>query len=268
MKPLGYRIMIHRDDALASRQIHVPRWVARTIGAATAILAALLLVLAATYGPATVAAARVPFLEREISRLRADNARVGELARMLHEAESRYAHLRGMLGADVALRELVTPAPTRASDERLYVAPPMLARGPLEPGEEPGLSVPHRWPLSVPWYRTRGLALNDPNQETHAGLDLAVPAGSDVRASGGGAVKETGDDPAFGLFVLLEHPQGYQSMYGHLSRVLVVRGDTVRAGQVVGLSGSTGRSTAPHLHFEIRRSGRSVDPLSVVREGA
>jgi len=83
-----------------------------------------------------------------------------------------------------------------------------------------------------------------------------------------GRVKETGDDPAYGLFVMLEHPQGYETMYGHLSRVLVARGDSVRVGQVIALSGSTGRSTAPHLHFEIRRGGRSLDPLSVVREGA
>ena len=67
--------------------------------------------------------------------------------------------------------------------------------------------------------------------------------------------------------MLLEHPQGYESMYGHLSRVIVAPGDSVRAGQVIGLSGNSGRSTAPHLHFEIRRGGQSIDPLTLVREG-
>jgi murein DD-endopeptidase MepM/ murein hydrolase activator NlpD len=56
-------------------------------------------------------------------------------------------------------------------------------------------------------------------------------------------------------------------MYGHLSRRLVVTGDSVMAGQVIGLSGSTGRSTAPHLHLEIRRQGASLDPLTMVKEG-
>jgi murein DD-endopeptidase MepM/ murein hydrolase activator NlpD len=67
--------------------------------------------------------------------------------------------------------------------------------------------------------------------------------------------------------VLIQHPGGYQTMYGHLSRVLVQRNDMVRAGQVVALSGSTGHSTAPHLHFEIRLQGRSLDPTTLVREG-
>jgi len=56
-------------------------------------------------------------------------------------------------------------------------------------------------------------------------------------------------------------------MYGHLSRVLVSQGEPVKAGQVIALSGNTGRSTAPHLHFEVRRNGHSIDPLSLVREG-
>jgi murein DD-endopeptidase MepM/ murein hydrolase activator NlpD len=81
-------------------------------------------------------------------------------------------------------------------------------------------------------------------------------------------VRRSGTDPAYGLFVLLAHPDGYESMYGHLSRVLVLQGDTVRVGQVIALTGNSGRSTAPHLHFEIRRDGRSVDPLALVREGS
>jgi murein DD-endopeptidase MepM/ murein hydrolase activator NlpD len=106
-----------------------------------------------------------------------------------------------------------------------------------------------------------------PSEEVHPGIDLAVPEGSNVRASGGGVVERAGTDSSYGLFVLLQHPSGYQTMYGHLSRVLVSRGDTVAAGQVIALSGNTGRSTAPHLHFEVRLHGRSIDPTKLVREG-
>jgi murein DD-endopeptidase MepM/ murein hydrolase activator NlpD len=149
------------------------------------------------------------------------------------------------------------------------VAPAILARAPNEgdSAAADGPSLPTRWPLTVRSYRTRGLAFGDPATERHTGLDLAVPVGSDVRASGGGRVKQTGTDSAYGEFVLLQHPGGYETMYGHLSRVVVQQGEMVRAGQVIGLSGSTGRSTAPHLHFEIRRGGQSVDPLTMVREG-
>ena len=98
------------------------------------------------------------------------------------------------------------------------------------------------------------------------GLARAEATGTPIRASGGGTVAQTGSDADLGLFVLIDHPDGYQTMYGHASRIIVTNGDQVSAGQVVALSGSTGRSTAPHLHFEVRRSGRSVDPRSLALE--
>ena len=102
--------------------------------------------------------------------------------------------------------------------------------------------------------------------ESHPGIDIAVPVGTPIRASGGGTVTAAGYDPDYGLFVLLRHPSGYETMYGHTSRLLAAEGDDVQAGQVIGLSGNSGRSTAPHLHFEIRHDGKSVDPLDLVKE--
>jgi murein DD-endopeptidase MepM/ murein hydrolase activator NlpD len=266
----GYTLMVHREGALQSRQVRVSAWAARlAIGLAiTIVIAAILAVV--FYGPTARAAARSPFLEREVARLKEENGRVLELARRLDEVESRYAQLRGMLGASVTLPS-TTPAAGegKAGEEKLYVAPPIVAGAPApaDSATATGPSVPRRWPLSVGSYRTRGLAVGDPGLEAHSGIDLAVPVGSDVRATGGGQVTETGTDPAYGFYIRINHGSGYQSMYGHLSRIIVARGDAVRAGQVIGLSGNTGRSTAPHLHFEILRAGRSVDPLSLVREG-
>jgi len=267
----GYTLIVHRDGVLSSRQVRVPVWVVRVL-AGSAILAAMTLaVLAAVYGPIVRAAARVPGLEHEVSTLQAESSRVMELAQRLDEAEARYAHLRGMLGGGVEIPELRADsgsATTGAADEQLYVAPPMTARSPRQDSsvEAPGPSVPHRWPLAVGSFRTRGLAQGDPSVESHAGLDLAVPVGSEVRASGGGLVRRTGTDSAYGEYVLLEHPEGYETMYGHLSRILVSSGMMVGAGQLIALSGNSGRSTAPHLHFEVRLNGRSVDPTSLMRE--
>lgn len=274
MPARGYTIMVHRDGALDSRQLHVKGWLARTVLIAGSTFVILLIVAAVLYGPTTVAALRTPFLEREIARLRTENTRVTELAQRLDEVEARYAHLRGMLGGNVGMPDVPPAAAGRAREERLYVAPPAVARAPqpvdtvtADTVSDVGPSIPHRWPLSVRSYRTRGLAVGDSGTERHTGLDLAVPVGSDVRASGGGTVKETATDSSYGLYVLLQHPDGYETMYGHLSRVVVAQGDSVRTGQVIGLSGNSGRSTAPHLHFEIRRGGQSVNPLSLVREG-
>jgi murein DD-endopeptidase MepM/ murein hydrolase activator NlpD len=270
MRGTGYTIIIHRDSALESRQLRVPTWLARAIVVITVAVVVVLAVLTVSYGPILLAAARTPFLEHRVAQLTRENARVDDLARALATAEARYAHVRVMLGAQAPAPASDSTGEFAAGQQRLYVAPPILALAPAAgagSGEEAGPSIPHRWPLSVPSYRTRGMVMDTSGEEVHPGVDLAVPEGSDVRASGGGTVERTGTDSSYGVFVLLQHPSGYETMYGHLSRVLVSRGDSVKAGQVIALTGNTGRSTAPHLHFEIRRYGRSVDPLSLVREG-
>jgi murein DD-endopeptidase MepM/ murein hydrolase activator NlpD len=116
-------------------------------------------------------------------------------------------------------------------------------------------------------YLTRGQVKAGGRDEAHPGIDIAVSVGSLVRASGGAIVRQAGEDPEYGFFVLLDHPDDYQTMYGHLSRILVTQGVTVEPGEVIGLSGNSGRSTAPHLHFEIRQRGQSLDPLTMVKEG-
>ncbi len=268
MRSDGYTIIVHKNGALASRQFHVSSWVARAVVVAAVAIAVAVTVIIVLYGPILAAAVRAPLLEHRVAELTRENARVDQLALSLRDAEAKYALLRGMLGARIPPVQQDSGQP---ADEgaRLYVAPPMLARAPAasDSGEPAGPSIPYRWPLSVPSYQTRGMISPAPSQEPHPGIDLAVPEGSDVRAAGGGRVESTGNDSSYGLFVLLRHPAGYETMYGHLSRVLVSPGDEVRAGQVIALSGNTGRSTAPHLHFEVRRDGRSVDPLSLVKEG-
>ncbi len=89
----------------------------------------------------------------------------------------------------------------------------------------------------------------------HRGLDIAAYIGAPVRASMDGRVVLVGDNSVFGKFILITHQVGYSSFYGHLNRVLVGRGEVVRRGQKIGSVGNTGRSTGPHLHFEVRRNG-------------
>ena len=98
----------------------------------------------------------------------------------------------------------------------------------------------------------------------HPGLDIAIPTGSYIRAAGGGVVAEAGEDPLYGRFVRLDHGDGYRSLYAHASVTFVTAGDLVRQNEVIALSGSTGRSTAPHLHFEILRNNEPVDPLTIL----
>ncbi|WP_038071228.1 M23 family metallopeptidase [Thermus scotoductus] len=96
--------------------------------------------------------------------------------------------------------------------------------------------------------------------EFHDGLDLSAPYGAPVYATGSGVVARAGWMGAYGLAVLLDHAEGYQSLYGHLSRILVRPGQRVEKGQVLGYVGSTGRSTGPHLHYSVYRYGSPRDP--------
>jgi len=261
-------IVVHTDGDLNSRQYRFPLrlvQVGKGAAIATAVMAVLFFAFA---GPITRNAGRVPGLEREVARLRAENSRVQQLATALNRAEANYQELRQILGAKAppAPRTGNTAAPAVNSAVRAVTIRATAPGAP--PRYETGSSTPSHWPLDVPGFVTRGQVRPGDVAESHPGIDIAVPAGTPVRASGGGTVKATGYDSDYGLFVLLRHPSGYETMYGHASRLLVVEGDDVQAGQVIALSGSSGRSTAPHLHFEIRRDAKSLDPLTLVKEGS
>lgn len=99
----------------------------------------------------------------------------------------------------------------------------------------------------------------------HAGVDLAAPKGTPIYASGDGVVEKAQRVSGYGLYVELKHVNGYETGYGHMSRIAdgMKPGVRVRQGQIIGYVGSTGNSTGNHLHFEIKVNGRVVDPLSV-----
>lgn len=103
---------------------------------------------------------------------------------------------------------------------------------------------------------TKGASTN------HKGIDWATPIGTAVMASSGGTVSIAGWQNGYGYVVYINHPDGKQTRYGHLSKILVSTGQKVTQGQKIALSGNTGRSTGPHLHFEIRIDGKAVNPLN------
>jgi len=269
----GVTIVVHADGDLESKQYRFPRWAVIAGKWGAGVIAVLVVLFFAFAGPISRNAARVPGLEREVSRLRLENSRVHQLASALNRAEANYQELRQMLGVK-APPESRTTGGTGGSVARntdfanSMRAVPIRAALPGVPKRyESGPSAPLHWPLDVQGFVTRGQVRPGVVDESHPGIDIAVPLGTPVRASGGGSVSAAGYDRDYGLFVLLRHPSGYETMYGHMSRLVAAEGDQVQAGQIIGLSGNSGRSTAPHLHFEIRRDNKSVDPLELVKEG-
>lgn len=101
----------------------------------------------------------------------------------------------------------------------------------------------------------------------HAGIDFRASTGTEIRSTGAGTVVTAGRNGGYGNMVEIDHGDGLTTRYAHLSRVLVKVGDHVGASDPVGLSGTTGRSTGPHLHYEVRRDGKAVDPMRFLTAG-
>lgn len=101
----------------------------------------------------------------------------------------------------------------------------------------------------------------------HSGMDFRSSVGSPVQATGSGKVVHAGWNGGYGKMVEIDHGDGFTTRFAHMSRVLVKEGDMVEAGDLLGASGNTGRSTGPHLHYELRRNGQALDPLPFIRVG-
>jgi len=226
-----------RTFEISYRKLRVLAWTGLVLVAGLVMMVAFWFTIAAQ-------AARVDNLQKELATLERERVKVDSLAGLLAEVEGQYARVRELLGAG---------GPAAGQDS------PLPALGTRGSGAEPVVDL---WPLTVPGYVTRSLT-QDVN---HPGLDIAVPQASHIRAAGDGTVIEAAEDSIYGRYIRIDHGAGIQTLYGHASQLLVKQGQKVERGQYIALSGNTGRSTAPHLHFEVRRNGVPVDPLTFVRK--
>lgn len=102
-------------------------------------------------------------------------------------------------------------------------------------------------------------------KQYHPGIDMACPTGTPIYASLGGKVLQGGFSRIYGNYVIIDHGNGYQTLYGHMSKRISSTGDYVAQGQKIGLVGSTGYSTGPHLHWTVYKNGKVVDPLTLLK---
>ncbi len=102
-------------------------------------------------------------------------------------------------------------------------------------------------------------------REFHGGLDIGAPEGTPVHAARDGTVTDIGRTDEYGRYVVITHPGGYQTVYGHLSSINATIGEEVSTGFILGAVGHTGRATGPHLHFEVRTRAGTRDPLQLIR---
>ena len=127
-------------------------------------------------------------------------------------------------------------------------------------------ATPSIWPAAG-WLSSSFGRRNDPftgGSDFHTGLDISADRGAPVRATADGSVVSARASGSFGNLVVLDHGYGIRTRYGHLSRFAVFEGQQIRKGEIVGYVGSTGRSTSPHLHYEVLLNGRPTNPMRLL----
>jgi len=189
----------------------------------------------------------------ENRRLIDENRRIYQLSQDLEQLKSMDRRIRHALGAPVEAGG--------KADTVIYEV--------LERGSERTESIFSQYEIvfisPLEGLVTRGYQEDIFPRQSHRGIDLAVPEGTIVNAAADGWVLFSGWHPRYGKFLILQHWGDYSTFYGHLSAVLVEVGEAVKLGSPAAVSGNSGRSTAPHLHFEIRHRGVSLDPQNFIQ---
>lgn len=203
-------------------------------------------------------AARVDGLESQIAALERENRQVDELAAALRRLETQYMEVRSLLDARSDTIQMI---PSWASPEITAEPPPEMVPPAVSNG-----TLPTAWPLPVTGIIAQRHLGAMPGG--HPGVDIAVAEGTPIHAAGAGLVDAAGYDGMYGNYVRILHPDGYSSVYAHAAALLVVEGDVVEEGEEIAISGVSGRSFTPHLHFEIWKNDAPIDPRTMVRQPA
>ncbi len=246
-------IMLVPDGGERTHTYRVSYRTLRLLGGLAAVLAFAFTLVAGSWWYLAARASRTSALEEQVRELQAERDKVVALQRQLATLESQVGRLRRLFGAARAPSDVWIPpvsgSPSTSPDRNAAQS-----------------SLPTSWPLTERGFVTRGLLDTGEEEGDHPGLDIAIPTDSYVRAAGAGTVVDVGEDAVYGRYVVIDHGEGYTSLYAHASSHLVTLGQVVRRNEVIALSGSTGRSTAPHLHFEILLNGEAVDPMTMVQQ--
>jgi murein DD-endopeptidase MepM/ murein hydrolase activator NlpD len=283
MKPPFSILVVHGDGSRLVR-LRLWRWVAY---GALASIAAVLAALLALSGERALLKRRLADQRELIDTFRARVAAVrGEIetwqalhATMWEAFEPKAASKRTGRGANGAapvpfpLAAGIRPSPREELD---LLATSVAEEGPRLRKLERVIrhtgrmvkALPLRWPVQGPinseYGRRPSPWSGEPQQ--HEGIDIGTTPGTPVRSPAPGTVVAAGSEGDYGRHVTLDHTNGVQSLYGHLAKVGVKVGEHVEEGQVIGLVGSTGQSTGPHLHYEVLVEGKPVNPRGFLRE--
>jgi murein DD-endopeptidase MepM/ murein hydrolase activator NlpD len=266
-----YTVMFVPDDHGRTFSIRVRRNILRAVVLFLLVFAGGLVALMFMLGDIGVKLQFVKALRIEKARLQNENERLLRAFQKIRKLEvlSDYLHRMALDGIDSARMSRFGEEQQTLAIAATDTGAPVDRERTNNGGEKAAApDRPQDFVLAIPsippvegWV-TRGFSAEKTgsSSEPHAGIDIAAAAGTPIRAPAPGVVDRVGRDAYYGLLVVVKHRFGFESRYGHCSQVLVAAGDNVQRGQTIALVGSSGRSSAPHLHYEILRDGKALDP--------
>jgi murein DD-endopeptidase MepM/ murein hydrolase activator NlpD len=231
-------------------------WVLRTLVGALAALLVGIVLFFIFYGHILSRAARTERVLQENERLKRYQFKVQLLEGNLAEARHIVGRLTELAGIDYQFPEI-------PDDSILFAS----LDGPSEAVLARGVETDLTWPSGLPMrgFITQDFEVTDPDRY-HPGIDIACAVGSPVLATAAGVVEATKTDSVYGKVVVLRHSDSVTTVYGHNDEILVAEGQEVMVGSRIALSGNTGISTAPHLHYEVRIHDEPVNPLEARKD--
>jgi murein DD-endopeptidase MepM/ murein hydrolase activator NlpD len=239
--------------------------VLRLVAAGVLALLVVGFVLNVTSGFIYIKALRTPYLMQRLARLEEEQKKVKKLEAELAQIRETDAKIRQMMGMDKApawisaesLKPRTGTFATGSSMESLGISSPDIKRL-LAQEQAQAQDRPTLWPA-------RGYVSQEFDGHAHLGIDISGRIGDPVIAVANGTVSFAGWDTLYGNLLKIDHASGLSTLYGHNDRILVKAGDRVKQGKLVAYLGTTGKSTAPHLHYEIHEGAKPVDPRQYVQ---
>ncbi len=254
MKKSTFTVIVVPHDPQRTRNYKIPYRLFYVLVTFLCIGLAAAIVFMATYGRLLLKARESAALAGQVEELTRRNEQIGEIVRNLSELHAMDLKVRQMLGVDVAEEDSLAMSRMQEPDG--------LTDREVQGGKEQMLrSIPSFWPVRGYITKSFNMAGGTGDEDYHPGIDLGVERGTPVRAAASGYITEAGWDDTYGYFVRIDHGYGIKTLYGHNDRLVVMRGERVGRGQTIAYSGNTGRSSAPHLHFEVIQDNVNVDPL-------
>ncbi len=242
----GYSITLTSTDSSNSRYIFLSKRFMILVLLIVGLVASLVIVAVASYSRVYYRAVQADILQRRNAEIESEFAKLKEIEEKLELAEASGEKIKIMLGIEK------TPPPVQPTvSESLATYAKHTELLPEKEGNIPAL-LPTTGEISRSYV------------PGHEALDIAAPRFSAVIATASGKVSATGWDSLYGNYVIIQHDDNYSTFYGHLNLVDVTDDDYVAGGEIIGTVGSSGRSTSPHLHYEVRFRGKAVDPMGYI----